>query len=152
MKPTSESLSSEEMRYFRVVEDNCVPARVGGEQSETNNRPQTHVNLIRPDALTSQRRKAIGARAWVSGEVRVKRLTDSGVVRSVSLISHSPSYPPSLHDRYSLRRYYEGSDYWHPSLTEASSPDLTHEAFQPSSPQTPDAFWQSLLDAACKGC
>lgn len=77
MKPTSESLSSEEMRYFRVVEGNCATARSGGEQSETKDQPQTQVNLIRPGSMTSLRRKSIGVKAWVSDEVWVMRLTGS---------------------------------------------------------------------------
>ena len=55
MKPTSESLSLEATRYFNVAEGYCVPARVGGEQPEANDQPQTRVNPIRLARMTSRR-------------------------------------------------------------------------------------------------
>jgi hypothetical protein len=76
MKPASESLSLEAARYLKVAEGYCVSARAGGEQSEAKDRPQTEVNPIRPESMTSRRTGGIGAavkakaEAWVPGEVR----------------------------------------------------------------------------------
>ena len=70
MKPTSESLSLEATRYLKVAEGYCVSARAGGEQPEAKGQPQTQVNPIRPESMTSRRRGGIGARARVPGEVR----------------------------------------------------------------------------------
>jgi hypothetical protein len=74
MKPTSESLSSDEACSIRVAEGNCGVRRPRGEQSEAKFRPRIvlprMVNSIRPDRKASQRRKRIGpAKAgWVRGE------------------------------------------------------------------------------------
>ena len=74
MKPTSESLSLEETRYLKVAEGYCVSARAGGEQPEAKDQPQTRVNPIRPDSMTSRRTGGIGGGAKtpvrVPGEVR----------------------------------------------------------------------------------
>ena len=47
MKSTSESLSHPETSYGRAAEGNCVAARRGGEQPETEGRSRTKVNSIR---------------------------------------------------------------------------------------------------------
>ena len=54
-----------------VAERNCMTARECGEQREAKDQPQKSkdLNTIRPGKLTSRRRREIGARAWVSGEV-----------------------------------------------------------------------------------
>ena len=84
MKPTSESLSLEAARYLKVAEGYCVSARAGGEQSEAKDQPQTKVNPIRPDRMTSRRRGGIGVAAKVEAVARVP-----GEVRGASsAVSH----------------------------------------------------------------
>ena len=84
MKPTSESLSLEATRYLKVAEGYRVSARTGGEQPEAKDQPQTRVNPIRPDSMTSRRKGGIGDAATVKASARVP-----GEVRGASpAVSH----------------------------------------------------------------